>query len=41
MLLLEYTPRFNKDIKRLQKKHVNLADLRHVIRLIATDDVTS
>lgn len=41
MLVLEYTPRFQKDVKRLKKKRVNLAELRQVIRLIEADDQAS
>ncbi|WRS29229.1 type II toxin-antitoxin system YafQ family toxin [Actinomycetaceae bacterium MB13-C1-2] len=41
MLLLEYTSRFEKDVKRLAKKRANLAELRNVIRLIEVDSEES
>lgn len=41
MLVLEYTSRFEKDVKRLKKKRANLAELRQVIRLIEADDRAS
>ena len=34
MLEPEYTPSFNRDTKRLRKKHVNLEPLKDVVRLI-------
>lgn len=34
MLIARYTARFNKDIKRLKKKHVDTQPLREVIQLI-------
>ena len=34
MLELEYTPSFNRDTKRLRKRHVNLEPLKDVMRLI-------
>ncbi|MDF1489640.1 type II toxin-antitoxin system YafQ family toxin [Tessaracoccus sp. HF-7] len=39
--MLEYTSRFEKDVKRLKKKRANLAELRQVIRLIEADDRAS
>ncbi|MBT1179236.1 type II toxin-antitoxin system YafQ family toxin [Bifidobacterium vespertilionis] len=41
MLEPEYTPRFNKDIKRLRKKHVDTAPLRAVVRLILDNSAAS
>lgn len=38
MLLLEFTSRFEKDVKRLQKRHAELAELRGVIKLIEIDN---
>ncbi len=37
MLKPEYTPRFDRDIKRLKRKHVDLAPLKAVINLILAD----
>ena len=37
MLEPEYTPSFNRDSKRLKKKHVNLEPLKDVVRLILKD----
>ena len=41
MLEPEYTPRFNKDIKRLRKKHVDTGPLRAVVRLILDNSAAS
>lgn len=41
MLEPEYTPRFNRDIKRLRKKRIDTAPLRQVVRLILDDTVES
>ena len=35
MLRLNFTPRFNRDVKRLSKKHVDLTPLNEVMKLIA------
>lgn len=37
MLKANYTPRFMKDVKRLDKKHVDLAPLRDVMQLVLDD----
>lgn len=37
MLRPDYTPRFEKDVKKLTKKHVDLAPLRDVMQLIVED----
>lgn len=37
MLKPNYTPRFKKDVKRLEKKHVDLNPLKEVMQLILDD----
>ncbi|MBW3095500.1 type II toxin-antitoxin system YafQ family toxin [Bifidobacterium sp. 64T4] len=37
MLKPEYTKPFQRDIKRLKRKHVDLTDLKSVIRLVTED----
>lgn len=37
MLRPNYTPRFKKDLKRLRRKHVELAPLRAVMELVVQD----
>ena len=37
MLRPNYTPRFKKDVKRLERKHVDLSPLRDVMQLILDD----
>lgn len=37
MLRPNYTPRFKKDVKRLEKKHVDLNPLKEVMQLIIDD----
>lgn len=41
MLSPEFTPHFERDIKHLQKKHVDLTLLKEVIRLVLRDDDAS
>lgn len=41
MLRPNFTPRFNRDVKRLSKKHVDLAPLNTVMELIVEDTKTS
>lgn len=38
MLKPEFTPKFERDVKRLQRKHVNLAPMKDVIDLILQND---
>ena len=37
MLRANYTPRFQKDVKRLKKKHVALDPLKEVVELVVAD----
>jgi len=37
VLRANYTPRFQKDVKRLKKKHVALAPLKEVMELVVAD----
>ena len=41
MLHVIYTPRFKRDTKKLEKKHVDYGQLREVIRLIMEDSKNS
>lgn len=41
MLEPEYTPRFDRDIKRLRKKRVDTTPLRQVVRLILDNTAES
>lgn len=41
MLKPEYTPKFERDIKRLKRKHVKLDELKTVIRLVLQNDKSS
>lgn len=41
MLKPEYTPTFERDIKRLKKAHCDLEPLKDVIRLILNNDLQS
>lgn len=37
MLAVQYTSRFERDVKALLKRHVDLAPLKDILRLIAAD----
>lgn len=37
MLRAEYTKAFERDVKRLKRRHADLADLKEVIRLVLED----
>ncbi|MEE0654424.1 type II toxin-antitoxin system YafQ family toxin [uncultured Bifidobacterium sp.] len=41
MLKIDYTKAFERDIKRLKRRHTDLADLREVIRLVSEDTMES
>lgn len=41
MLRAEYTSHFERDVKRLKKKHADLKLLKEVVRLILTNDENS
>ncbi|MDO5722423.1 MAG: type II toxin-antitoxin system YafQ family toxin [Actinomycetaceae bacterium] len=41
MLRPEYTSRFEKDVKRLKKKHADMALLKDVVRLVVQNDEAS
>ena len=41
MLQIEYTKAFQRDIKRLKRKHADFSDLKEVIRLVAEDTDTA
>ena len=41
MLQIEYHIAFQRDIKRLKRKHAELSDLKEVIRLVAEDTDTA
>lgn len=41
MLRPEYTTRFEKDVKRLKKKHADVGLLKEVIRLVVRNDEES
>lgn len=40
-LELDFTPSFSRDVKRLSKRHVNLAPLENVIELVCRNDAKS
>lgn len=33
----DYTPAFRRDVKRLRRRHVDLTELKNVIRLVLED----
>ena len=41
MLQIEYTKAFQRDIKRLKRKHADFSDLKELIRLVAEDTDTA
>ncbi len=41
MLRPEYTSKFERDVKRLKNKHVDVEPLKDVIRLVLTNDSAS
>lgn len=41
MLQIEYTKAFQRDIKRLKRKHADFSDLKKLIRLVAEDTDTA
>lgn len=41
MLQIEYTKAFQRDIKRLKRRHADFSDLKEVIRLVAEDTDTA
>lgn len=41
MLQPEYTSHFERDVKRLKRKHVDLTPLKEVVRLVLLDDEAS
>lgn len=41
MLRAEFTSQFERDVKRLKRKHADLAQLKQVVRLVLADDEAS